>query len=97
MYTSAVCEIRPHKTDPNRTPITISYNRIFHSGDMGINTALLEIVKLPINSVILHREACFTSVDIQNFYLSTPMDRPEYVQIKLSDIPQKLINKYNLH
>ena len=33
---------------------------------------------------------------IKNFYLGTPLDRPEYACIQLKDIPQKFISEYNL-
>ena len=32
----------------------------------------------------------------RKFYLQTPMDPPEYVRIKLSDIPQEFIEEYNI-
>jgi len=32
-------------------------------------------------------------MDIANFYLMTPLKRPEYVKIKLSDIPEEIIVK----
>ena len=35
------------------------------------------------------------TMDISNFYRMTPLDRPEYIQIKLSNIPNKIINEYN--
>ena len=34
--------------------------------------------------------------DIRKYYLQTPLDRPEYVRIKLSDIPQDFVDEYNL-
>jgi hypothetical protein len=37
------------------------------------------------------------TMDIANFYLMTPLKRPEYVEIKLSDIPEEIIGKYKLH
>jgi hypothetical protein len=36
-------------------------------------------------------------MDLKNFYLNTPLDRPEYVRIKLADIPQEFIDKYKLN
>jgi hypothetical protein len=33
---------------------------------------------------------------LSNFYLGTPLDRPEFVRIKLSVIPQEVINAYGL-
>ena len=34
--------------------------------------------------------------DIRNYYLQTPLDRPEYVRIKLSDTPLDFVDEYNL-
>ena len=34
--------------------------------------------------------------DIKNFYLVTPIERPDYVCIEISNIPQIFIDKYNL-
>ena len=36
------------------------------------------------------------TMDISNFYLMTPLSRPEYIRIKLSDIPEEIIREYNL-
>jgi hypothetical protein len=35
-------------------------------------------------------------IDIKVFYLRTPMERPEYMQLKIMDIPDKVIQQYNL-
>ena len=35
-------------------------------------------------------------MDISNFYLMTPLNRPEYIRIKLINIPDKIINDYKL-
>jgi len=96
-YSSVVCEVKPHKTDPNRTRITIGGNRICFPGDVGTPTGSLELVKLLLNSVLSRRGAKFVVFDIKNFYLNTPLDRYEYVRIKLTDIPEEFIAEYNLH
>ncbi len=36
------------------------------------------------------------TIDISNFYLNTPMSRPEYVRLKLDDIPEEVIVEYKL-
>jgi hypothetical protein len=36
------------------------------------------------------------TMDISNFYLNLSLARPEYIQIKISDIPEEIINEYNL-
>ena len=96
-YTKVVCEVRPQKEDPNRTRITIGGNRICYPGDTGTKTGSLEVVKLLINSVTSRPGAKFACFDIKNFYLGTPLDRPEYVRIKLTDIPREFIDEYNLN
>ena len=35
-------------------------------------------------------------LDIKDFYLNTPMKRPEFMKLKLSDIPEEVIEHYNL-
>jgi hypothetical protein len=59
-------------------------------------TADLLTVKLLINSVILMPGARFFTMDIKNFYLCTSMSRYEYMQLKLSDMPEDLIAHYKL-
>ena len=36
------------------------------------------------------------TIDIFNFYFNSPLPCPEFIKIKLSDIPEEIINKYNL-
>ncbi len=36
------------------------------------------------------------TIDISNFYLNSPLPRPEFICIKLSDIPDKIIVEYML-
>ena len=54
------------------------------------------LVKIMLNSVISTPGAKFMSIDIKNFYLATPMDRYEYLKLKLCDIPAEIINEYGL-
>eukprot|EP00804_Cyclotella_cryptica_P029094 CCRYP_005281-RA/>CCRYP_005281-RA protein AED:0.19 eAED:0.20 QI:0/0/0/0.71/0.16/0/7/0/1210 len=46
--------------------------------------------------VLSRQGAKFCTFDISNFYLQTPLDRPEYIKIKITDIPQAFVNEYNL-
>jgi hypothetical protein len=36
------------------------------------------------------------TVNIKDFYLTTPMERPEFMRLKLSDIPGNIIDLYKL-
>ena len=92
-HSMVVCEIKPHKEDPNRTRITVTGSQMCYPGDLGTPTGSLDLVKLIINSVLSHRNARIVSFDIKKFYLQTPMDRSKYVRIKFSDIPQEFIEE----
>jgi hypothetical protein len=36
------------------------------------------------------------TMDVKNYYLNTPLDRPEYIRFHMSLIPQEIIEAYNL-
>jgi hypothetical protein len=36
------------------------------------------------------------TLDISKFYLMTPLKRPEYIRVKIDDIPEEIINEYKL-
>jgi hypothetical protein len=38
----------------------------------------------------------YMRADVKNFYISTLIDRPEYMRLALNIIPQEIIDKYNL-
>ncbi len=95
-HTIVICEVQPEKDDPNCIRITIGGNCICYPGNIGTNTASFELVKLLINSNLSQKGACFSSIDLENFYLDTPMPNPEYVQIKIPDIPEEFIKEYKL-
>jgi hypothetical protein len=95
-HTMVVCGVRPDKDDPDRTRITIGGNRICFPGDVGTNTTSLELFKLLLNSVLSCKGTCFSSIDLKNFYLDTPMPDPEYVRIKITDIPAEFMEEYKL-
>ena len=71
-------------------------NRINYPGKVATPTAEMLVAKLFFNSVISTHGARFMTMDIANFYLLTPLKRPEYVKIKLRDIPEEIINEYKL-
>ncbi len=48
------------------------------------------------NSVISTEDARFMTMDISNFYLMTPLHRPEFIRMKLSNIPDEVIEEYKL-
>ncbi|KAL7480448.1 hypothetical protein ACHAW6_006140 [Cyclotella cf. meneghiniana] len=55
------------------------------------------VAKILFNSIISTVSAKFMTMDILNFYLMTPLKWPEYIQMKITNITNKIINEYNLH
>ena len=96
-YGRFVCTVRPEKAEPNRTRFTIGGDRINYPGEVATPTAEMLTAKLLFNSVISTRGGKFMTMDISNFYLMTPLQRPEYLRLKLSDIPKEIIGEYHLH
>ena len=71
-------------------------NFINYSDDVGTPTANLLLIKILLNSIISTPGARFANADISNFYLMTPLKHPEYAKVKLSDIPEEVIEQYKL-
>ena len=87
-HSMVVCEVRHQKEYSDRKHITAAVSRIYYPGNIVTPTGSLDLFKLMVNSVLSRRNACFVYFDEKIFYLQTPMYRPEYVRIKLLDIPQ---------
>jgi hypothetical protein len=56
----------------------------------------LTTAKIIINSVISTLGAKFLVIDINMFYLNTPLRQFEYMVINLSSLPQETVDKYDL-
>eukprot|EP00804_Cyclotella_cryptica_P021147 CCRYP_001465-RA/>CCRYP_001465-RA protein AED:0.35 eAED:0.35 QI:0/0/0/1/0.5/0.33/3/0/629 len=95
-YGQFVCTIRPEKKEPNRTRLAVGGDRINYPCEVAMPTADMLAAKILFNSVISTVNARFMTMDISNFYLNTPLKRPEYIRMKLSDIPEEIITEYKL-
>jgi hypothetical protein len=95
-YTRICVNFCPEKEDPNRVRITVGGDRINYPFDCGTPTADMLLVKLLINSIISTKGAKFMSLDIKDFYLNTPMERYEYMRMKINVIPEDIVDQYNL-
>ena len=95
-YARVVIDFRPQKEDPNRVRITAGDNLIKYPGELTTRTADLTTSKILWNSVISTDNARFAALDVGNFYLETPLERYEYMQLPLKHFPQHKIDQYNL-
>ena len=96
-YGQFVCTVRPEKKEPNRTRFVIGGDKINYPGKVATPTADMLVAKLLFNSVVSTKDAKFMTLDISDFYLMTPLLRPEYIRIKLSDLPEEIIQQYKLN
>jgi len=96
-YGSFQCNVRPEKIEePNCTRFVAGGDRINNPGKVATPTADMLVVKILFNSVVSTRRVRFMMLDISNFYLMTPLKRPEYIQMKINDLPKEIINEYKL-
>ena len=95
-YGSFSCDFKPNKEEKERTRLTAGGDQINYPGDTGTPTADMTLFKMIMNSVISTKGARCMMIDLKDFYLNTPMDQPEYMRLKLSDIPEEIIVQYKL-
>ena len=95
-YGSFSCDMKPNKTETHRIRLTAGGDRINYPEDVGTPTADMTLFKCHANSIISTPGARCIMIDIKDFYLNTPMKRPEYMRLKITDIPDEIIEQYNL-
>ena len=87
---------RPDNFNLYRTQLTVGGNDIKYPGDCGTPTMGMLTVKFLLNSSVSTPGANFVTIDIKDFYLNMPMDRFEYIWMKLGDLPEDFIKQYNM-
>ena len=97
-YASFVFDHRPLKTEQYRCRLVVGGDKLSYYKDASSPAASLLETKLLINSVISdsHDGAKFMSADLKDFFLSSPMSRPEYMRIQWKHIPDDIRQRYNL-
>ena len=80
-YATFVLDYRPLKSELYRVRITCGGNKLSYPLDDGSPAADMLETKILINSTIsdAHKGAQFMSTDIKDFFLASPMERPEYM------------------
>ena len=57
----------------------------------------MRITNIFLNSIISTKDRKSMGVDIKSYYLTTPMNRPTYIFINITDIPDEIVTQYNIH
>ena len=95
-YCRIVVAYRPQKLEKHRSRLTVGGDRINYPYDVSTPTSALPTIKMLWNSVLSTEGAKFIGIDVANFYLGSPMDRPEYMRIPYHIIPDEIKKKYGL-
>ena len=95
-YGRFVADIRPQKQEKHRVRLTIGGNLIQYDGDVSAPTGGLTTYKIHCNDVISTPGARCLCLDIENYYLNTPLPDPEYMRIHISLFPEEIIQQYQL-
>jgi hypothetical protein len=78
-YGSFSCDYKPNEEEKECTRLTAGGNRINYLDDCSTPTADMTLFKILINSILSTPKAKCIMMDIKDFYLRTPMKRPEYM------------------
>ena len=74
---------------------TIGGDRINYPGATTALTAAMPVVKLLLQAAV-SEDAHIMTMDAKDYYLNTPLLRPEYLRIPIKFISQQVIDKHNL-
>jgi hypothetical protein len=88
-YGRFVVDVRPSKEEVHRVRLTVGGNLIKYDGDVSTRSADLTTSKCLWNSVISTTGAKYMCLDVNNFYLGTPMEHFEYLRVPTNSFPSK--------
>ena len=92
-YLNIVANVISQKEDLHHICFTVGRDRLDYPIPTATETAEIKTANLLFNSKISTRGGRFMCIDLKDFYLGTPMNRYEYMWIKMADIPQDIINQ----
>ncbi len=95
-YRQFFCTVRPKKVKSNQMQFTVGEDRINYPGKVATPTTEMLVAKMVFNSMIFTKGAHLMTMDINNFYLMTPLHCPEFIWNKLSYIPDEIVKEYKL-
>jgi hypothetical protein len=77
-----LCQLLPGEGSPQLHTSCRGQQSPYYPGDCSTPTVDMITVKLHLNSVISTKNARHSTIDLKDFYLNTPMDRPENMRMK---------------
>ena len=98
-YYNPVCTRKGDSLETYRYRVrgTVADTHSDYEGPTAAYTASIPTVKILLNSVVSTPEARVCTADIKDYYLGTPMDRPEFIKVALRQIPTVIKDRYQLN
>ena len=98
-YATFVCDRRPLKPEPFRVRIVVGGDGLTYGEDSGSPATDLLETKILINSTIsdASKGARFMSADLKDYFLGSPMKKPEYMKVHIRKFSDDIIQQYDLH
>jgi hypothetical protein len=96
-YGKIVCDYKPHEKEKERVRLTVSRDRLDHTGDVATSMADITALKILTNSTLCIKDATMMMMDIKNYYIGTPLTQFKYMKMLLSRFPKEIVHKYNLN
>ena len=76
--------------------MTVGGNKLDYAGNTATEVASLETTKIYANRTISTPGSRQAFTEIGNFYTNSRLREPEFMKVNISDIPQKIIDEYNV-
>ena len=91
-YANFILDYRPLKAEQHRIRLVAGGDKLPYLDDAGAPAASILETKILLNSVISDAAAGakFASFDIKDFFLATPMEKPEYMRLLWKHIPEDI-------
>ena len=97
-YANLICDLRPLKSETHRVKMIVGGDKLVYDGDPSSPTISLLNTKIFLNSVIsyAHKGERFSSADIKNHHLQSPMKQFQYMHIPLKYFTDEIRQEYNI-
>jgi hypothetical protein len=95
-YGKLVCDFKPNNTEKHRVRLTVGGDRLDCNGETATSTADITTFKILINSTVSTKDAKMMMMDINTYYLGTPLPTYEYMRLPILILSLDISEKYQL-
>jgi hypothetical protein len=82
--------------EKHQVRLMVGGDRLDYNGGTATSTTDITTFKILIISNLSTKGAQMMMMDINNYYLGTPLPKYEYMHLSISIVPEEIIEKYHL-